>query len=408
MISERPSGNGGASAGVSIGNYKGVMLCNRPFAGVAAAAHKAVGGGSGGNVPFRSAVIPHEPIGLNPSRERRAFIKMDRKKKNSVLSRHKKWLKQLQKAKEQFQQQAEEEEQKQENKRMRFAAQQAALRAEVRNTLEVGVGEADMMEMAASKLADVQDANDREITKEIQKINEYEQKNEENEEQNNSAWRDEQRERQLGDMRSKPAWALTAQQKDVLEDEEADDLMDFAQNLDVDKYLDDLEVRAALESVRNRIRQIEVAEDDDAQEGGENLDKNYESKYDDGDNYVKANKGKGKVKRTRLTKDALAAFAGDGASKDNVDDDARSVASHMTARSVLSDVKSLRGIHSAKSLAQLAKQVNTAKGGGALAAIPEVPFIPPRISIVDDKKGIRDEIKNQPSQLPYIHRNPAI
>ena len=51
MISERPSGNGGASAGVSIGNYKGVMLCNRPFAGVAAAAHKAVGGVREGTFP---------------------------------------------------------------------------------------------------------------------------------------------------------------------------------------------------------------------------------------------------------------------------------------------------------------------------------------------------------------------
>ena len=36
MMSERPSGGGGGGggdAGVSIGNYKGVMLCNRPFAG---------------------------------------------------------------------------------------------------------------------------------------------------------------------------------------------------------------------------------------------------------------------------------------------------------------------------------------------------------------------------------------
>ena len=86
MMSERPSNGGslggGASAGVSIGNYKGVMLCNRPFGGVAAAAHKAISGGDG-NVPFRSAVIPHEPLGLNPSRERRAMIRVDRKKKNS-------------------------------------------------------------------------------------------------------------------------------------------------------------------------------------------------------------------------------------------------------------------------------------------------------------------------------------
>ena len=46
MISDRPSAGGpssgsasgsGSSPGVNIGNYKGVMLCNRPFAGVSGA-----------------------------------------------------------------------------------------------------------------------------------------------------------------------------------------------------------------------------------------------------------------------------------------------------------------------------------------------------------------------------------
>ena len=45
----------------SIGNYKGVMLCNRPneFGGP-----KPVD--SGGNVPFKSRVDPKAPIGWNP------------------------------------------------------------------------------------------------------------------------------------------------------------------------------------------------------------------------------------------------------------------------------------------------------------------------------------------------------
>ena len=86
------------------GNYKGVMLCNRPFGGVAAAAHKAASGGDG-HVPFRSAVIPHEPLGLN-LQGAQSNDSGRAKKKDSALSRHKKWLKQLQKAKEQFQEQA--------------------------------------------------------------------------------------------------------------------------------------------------------------------------------------------------------------------------------------------------------------------------------------------------------------
>ena len=130
MISQRPSagtgstvqnvGGGsssmGGGAGVSIGNYKGVMLCNRPFAGVAAAA-KGAHGGQGKKIPFRSAVVPPEPLGLNPTREIRPQAAGRRKKKNSALSRHKKWLHDLQKAKEKYQQDAEEQAQRQDQGR---------------------------------------------------------------------------------------------------------------------------------------------------------------------------------------------------------------------------------------------------------------------------------------------------
>ena len=415
MMSERPSNGGslggGASAGVSIGNYKGVMLCNRPFGGVAAAAHKAISGGDG-NVPFRSAVIPHEPLGLNPSRERRAMIRVDRKKKNSALSRHKKWLKQLQKAKEQFQEQAIIEENAKEERRRKFAAQQAALRAEVRNTVEDAVDEVDALEMAATKLAEAEEINDRAIEAEMRKLNMYEQKNQEENEGKEEQILGKAQLKRANNNKSKPAWALTENQKDQLEDEEADDLMDFANNLDVDKYLDDLEVRAALESVRQRIQELDNEEEEEEDADLENNAENdYGSKYEEKDSNENQKPRKKRVKKVKLTKESLNALIGENDEGKKQDDDARSIASHASARSVLSDVKSLRGIHSARSLAQLAKQ--TAKemgknGAGPLAAIPEKPFIPPKISVVDEKKGIREEIKDRASGLPYLHRNPAI
>ena len=415
MMSERPSNGGslggGASAGVSIGNYKGVMLCNRPFGGVAAAAHKAISGGDG-NVPFRSAVIPHEPLGLNPSRERRAMIRVDRKKKNSALSRHKKWLKQLQKAKEQFQEQAIIEENAKEERRRKFAAQQAALRAEVRNTVEDAVDEVDALEMAATKLAEAEEINDRAIEAEMRKLNMYEQKNQEENEGKEEQILGKAQLKRANNNKSKPAWALTENQKDQLEDEEADDLMDFANNLDVDKYLDDLEVRAALESVRQRIQELDNEEEEEEDADLENNAENdYGSKYEEKDSNENQKPRNKRVKKVKLTKESLNALIGENDEGKKQDDDARSIASHASARSVLSDVKSLRGIHSARSLAQLAKQ--TAKemgknGAGPLAAIPEKPFIPPKISVVDEKKGIREEIKDRASGLPYLHRNPAI
>ena len=84
--------------------------------------------------------------------------------------------------------------------------------------------------------------------------------------------------------------------------------------------------------------------------------------------------------------------------------------STLTA-SVLSEVKSLRGIHSARSLAALTKQ--TAKEMGMMSRMPVIQestakFQPPKIVIVDDTKGLREEIRKQPGQLPYMHRNPAV
>ena len=75
LINERPSDNGpsyGLNGGgfggddwpkASIGNYKGVMLCNRPNElGQQRKPDR------GGMVPFNSRVTPGEPLGWNPSK----------------------------------------------------------------------------------------------------------------------------------------------------------------------------------------------------------------------------------------------------------------------------------------------------------------------------------------------------
>jgi hypothetical protein len=86
---------------------------------------------------------------------------------------------------------------------------------------------------------------------------------------------------------SKPMWAMTAEEAEVCtknsmtertcpllltryacalpqlaaqakEDEELDDLLSFAKELNFDKYIDDLEVHAMMEQVRKRIKQLEA------------------------------------------------------------------------------------------------------------------------------------------------------
>ena len=230
---------------------------------------------------------------------------------------------------------------------------------------------------------------------------------------------------------------------EALEEEEADDLLSFAQNLNIDEYLDDYEVRAALEAVQARVQSMKMeterkeraerAEREREREEGEEYEGKYDNEVprfsvpepedmDDEQNltlgmgggaakfreFPKKNKGMGK-----LTKDTLAALSNHGGDIDEQKDfETRSVRS---AQSVLSDVKSLRGIHSARSLAALAKQtareMGMGEGGnGRMPTIQESKknYAPPKIVIVDDTKGLRDEIKKQPGQLPYMHRNPAV
>jgi hypothetical protein len=79
LINERPAdtnngiggsiSNGGGFGGddwpkASIGNYKGVMLCNRPNElGQQRKPER------GGQIPFNSRVYPEEPLGWNPTKK---------------------------------------------------------------------------------------------------------------------------------------------------------------------------------------------------------------------------------------------------------------------------------------------------------------------------------------------------
>ena len=484
MMSERPSGSvtgagssmGGNAPAVSIGNYKGVMLCNRPFAGVTAAAHGARGA-DGKKQPFRSAVVPKEALGLNPAREqRRVNMAGPKRNKNSALSRHKKWLYQLQKAKDQFRAEAEAKEQAEADAKRKFAEQQAALRAQVRETLEDAVDQAEK-ELAMQDARREQLAREREERKRRQREEElaaqeeqYASKYDEGEgdigegviqrEQRlereaaqrrqaaenaeDSKWFDGDEGKQDDSnapmltsaqqkklaKRNKPAWAVTAEAKEAAEEQEADELLDFANNLDIDEYLDDLEVRAALEAVQDRVSRLRKEK---AKMDAEDAAAEIEAKYAEGDESKNQEHFEGKEQEpledwgtgpqrlplggarlkqkragSRLTRDALAELAGESEGKKDME--TRSVRS---AQSVLSEVKSLRGIHSARSLAQLTKQTAKEMGVAAPERMPVIqestePFVPPKIVVINDTEGLRDEIRKQPGQLPYMHRNPAV
>ena len=67
-----------------------------------------------------------------------------------------------------------------------------------------------------------------------------------------------------GGKSSKPAWAVTDKMREDEKEQEIDDLLEFAYELDYEKYMEDYEVRQALAIIKDRVN--EIAKDDDWKE----------------------------------------------------------------------------------------------------------------------------------------------
>jgi hypothetical protein len=61
--------------------------------------------------------------------------------------------------------------------------------------------------------------------------------------------------------RVKPAWATTEKQLEDEKEKEIDDLIEFAYDLDYEKYLEDFEVRQALSVIKERVNEIKKEKD---------------------------------------------------------------------------------------------------------------------------------------------------
>ena len=199
LISERPGEN---IVKQSIGNYKGVMLCNRPN-------DPAEKPQRDGPAPFISRVTVKEQLGLNPANK--PGLKPEKPKKTlEILNRHKLWLKQLQK-------------QKEEN----VAKAQESLKAQEEKV--------EKMKKKYKPKANVEQKSER-LTEKNLKTLEKESK------------------------KDKPKWALTKEEAEVKEEQEeekeVDELLQFVSDLDYDEFINDLEVRQAMEIVKERVEEI--------------------------------------------------------------------------------------------------------------------------------------------------------
>lgn len=133
MLSERPSGSLGRGSPLagegSIGNYKGVMLCNRPFAGTAAASKG--GGGDGatasGKHVFVTGKVKSE-VGFAGKNLQNEKLLRKRVKQETALTRHRRWLADLQLTKQALEEKYMEDLQRKDENKKRFAKREAQMR----------------------------------------------------------------------------------------------------------------------------------------------------------------------------------------------------------------------------------------------------------------------------------------
>lgn len=64
-----------------------------------------------------------------------------------------------------------------------------------------------------------------------------------------------------GKKGGKPAWAQTEKQLEEAKEAEIDELLEFAYELDYEKYMDDYEVRQALAIIKDRVNEVTKEQD---------------------------------------------------------------------------------------------------------------------------------------------------
>lgn len=208
-----------------LGNYKGVMLCNRPADD--SHASRMQGATDSANPPFRSAgAYGDRELGLQPCKklEPRSVVKT--RGPSAALRRHMQWIKELQVQVADEHQGVERDAQLQQKRQQ----QMQVLFKQQRDAIK---------ELKSQGLTTTSDVRKLESHLDLKaKIASKPQ---------TSA--------------TKPLWAMTEDEKADAEDAEASALIDFAENLDYDKYMGDTEFRQCLQVVQDRAKKLQREQD---------------------------------------------------------------------------------------------------------------------------------------------------
>jgi len=223
--------------------------------------------------------------------------------------------------------------------------------------------------------------------------------------------------------KKKPAWAMTEKQAEEVKEQEVDDLLEFAYQLDYEKFIEDFEVRQALAVLKERVQ--ELKKDDKWKESfAEKWNKEAENAKNQGENKgeeaaaqaendkIETQSVKSSHKSTRSVAKSIKSMADtvkemkekEKTEKRDWDKSVKGVekltveekAAIQIADQVLQNAPQLKGVHSKSSIRKILEREAKAQ----LMAKEE-----PKIVTVKDRERVGNM---DPSNLPYLHRNEAV
>merc|ERR1719359_1801929 len=341
-----------------------------------------------------------EQLGLTPCRNADEGVSVKKRGPSAALRRHVRWLKELQDQMKDEREQVDQEDAADADRKVKMKAAFDQHRDAVR----------EMMQERAKDWVDP--ARDPEKHK---------------------ALCEERARKKETKQKSKPLWAMTEKEKESFEEEEADDLINFAENLDYDQYVGDLEFRQALDAMKDRAGKLARVQDafkddlvrdfntkvgDDLEErstsaGGSafDLEEGLEGASLLGD---LRSDGGGRRRRSPGEERYNADGRPEWDSSTQAGDDVQRVDRELkdTAAMVLESAPQIRAIHSKESMQKIierTRQIPVEKPPADIYEAMEREGAAPAPVIVaslDTQNRLHKPV--DPSLLPYLYRSPAI
>jgi len=252
---EAPKDVGGFAAAAppvveGLGNYKGVMLCNRPVEDSHPARLR--GSAENGPPPFKCAVSAggSDQLGLQPAKKMEPRSAVKTRGPSAALRRHVQWIKDLQVQVAEEHQRIADDDKAQEQRRQRMQVLFKEQRDNIKELKRQGFNNTDDVRKLESHLQLKAPSTAKSKSK-------------------------------------KPLWAMTEEEQEDLEDEEAADLINFAENLDFEKYMGDAEFRHQIQVMKDRAKKLQREQD----KFKDDLIRDFNAQADDGDEFGSAYTG---------------------------------------------------------------------------------------------------------------------